>query len=567
MGVTEPVTEPATEAVTAPATEAGAKAGTTSGTGDSAGMPRGGPYPGAPVTPTPAMEGPGSWTDPLAARTMPQFVRAAAHAYGDAVAIRLEGAEGERGAATYRELDERSARLGRALLARGVGKGSRVGFIYCNGPEFAVAFAAIGRIGAVAVPISTMLKANELVRVLRQSDVGLLLCQRTHLGHDLAQRLGEALPGLAASGPDLRLAQVPFLRRIWSTGPDLPSGIADIAELLGDADRFADDLLRELETEVHPADQLYEIYTSGSMALPKGVVHLHGPTLFRTHWIAGHMAHNFLPETPVTMPMFWVGGMMFGLMPFLERGITALCTEGTPTNSRHALGSMLSPEDIAEMLRNPPHWSMGMSETLAAYAWGDEVRAPGRPLAVPMDHFAPGYDVRIADEQGREVGDGETGEIQVRGYPVTPALHKIERHELFTPDGFYHTGDLAERDGSRVHFVGRGGDMIKTAGANVSPAEVEEELQRLPGVHSAYVVGLPDDARGQLVAAALVARAGATLDMAAIEAEMRRSLSTYKVPRIYLEILREDVPMLHSNKVSRRQLVELMAQRLGRPAG
>ena len=83
-------------------------------------------------------------------------------------------------------------------------------------------------------------------------------------------------------------------------------------------------------------------------------------------------------------------------------------------------------------------------------------------------------------------------------------------------------------------------------------------------VHSAYVVGLPDDRRGQLVVAALVARDGAKLDMAAIESAMKQRLSGYKVPRAYVELTRDEVPMLPSNKVSRRQIEAILAERLGR---
>ena len=88
----------------------------------------------------------------------------------------------------------------------------------------------------------------------------------------------------------------------------------------------------------------------------------------------------------------------------------------------------------------------------------------------------------------------------------------------------------------------------------------------LPGVVIAYVVGLPDTERGQLVVAAVVPREGAKLDFGEIEATLRKQLSSYKVPRAYVEIAREDVPMLHSNKVGRRLLAEMMAEKLGRPA-
>jgi acyl-CoA synthetase (AMP-forming)/AMP-acid ligase II len=154
--------------------------------------------------------------------------------------------------------------------------------------------------------------------------------------------------------------------------------------------------------------------------------------------------------------------------------------------------------------------------------------------------------------------------VQVRGYALTPGLHKMEREGYFMADGFYHTGDLALVEGNRIHFVGRDGDMIKTAGSNVSPAEVEMEMAALDGVHSAYVIGVPDADRGELVTAAVVARDGATLDFAQIEAELRKRLSSYKVPRAYVQIGREEVPMLISNKVSRRQLQALMKERLGK---
>ena len=157
------------------------------------------------------------------ARTFPQLVRAAAAAYGDAVALTLEGANIPDEAITFTELDRQSAHIARGLLARGIGKGSRVGFIQGNGPMFAVLLAAIARIGAIAVPISTLIKANELVRVLRQSDIAGLFVQRSLLGHDLVERLCDALPELrGAQAGLLRIPAAPYLRWIVSWGPDLP---------------------------------------------------------------------------------------------------------------------------------------------------------------------------------------------------------------------------------------------------------------------------------------------------------------------------------------------------------
>ncbi|HKT53000.1 MAG TPA: fatty acid--CoA ligase family protein, partial [Caulobacteraceae bacterium] len=209
-------------------------------------------------------------------------------------------------------------------------------------------------------------------------------------------------------------------------------------------------------------------------------------------------------------------------------------------------------------------WSLGMTETLGPYAYSEVLRVPGYPLTSPLDKISERYEIRVWAD-GREAGEGERGEIQVRGYAVTPGLHKLERDDYFEPDGFFRTGDMGIREGARIHFVGRSGDMIKTASANVSPGEVEMEMQQLEGVHSAYVVGLPDPERGQVVVAAVVPREGSQLDFADIEAKLRQRLSGFKVPRTFITIGREEVPMLPSNKVARRVLEQMLTERLSRP--
>jgi len=509
----------------------------------------------------------GNLDDPKEAKTFPQLIRAAAEAYGSDVAVaHLDEAGETDDSVSFAELDRRSAEIARGLIARGAHKGTRIGFIYSNGPSFAVMLAAISRIGAVAIPISTMIIANELVRVLRQSDVAGLIVQREFLGKDYVKRLCDALPELAeGKGGALRIGKVPFLRWIVSTGPDLPLTFHGMEWLTGAASEIGEDLLLEMESEVHPVDQMVEIYTSGSMALPKGVKHNHGPVLFRGQYIARMAGFERGKPATAMLPMFWIGGLMMYLVPNWVAGGITNCADRTLLNSQIAMGSVLSDDDLKALSNQPkPYWGLGMSETLGPYSYGDEFRAPGRPMCAPMDHFADRYEIRIADESDNPVGDGEIGEMQVRGYAVTPGLHKIERSEFFTADGYYHTGDMCLVEGSRIHFVGRGGDMIKTAGSNVSPAEVEMEMQSLEGVHNAYVVGIPDKERGQLLVAAVVPRDGAKLDFGAIEAEMRKRLSGYKVPRAYVEISRDEVPVMHSNKVARREIERMMIERLGR---
>lgn len=504
--------------------------------------------------------------DPRAARTFPEFVRAIAAAYGDDVAVVLKGEAIADQSLTFAELDRNSAELAKGLIARGVGKGTRVGFIHGNGPSFAVVLAAITRIGAIAIPVSTLLKADELVRVLRQSDIAGLFVQRTLLGHDYVDRVCAALPELReGDGPELRIRATPYLRWIVSTGDALPPAIQNVRVLTDAAATVSEGLLREIESEVHATDQMLEIYTSGSMALPKGVKHSHGPVVFRSHDIRTLISIERGQQVMAWLPMFWVGGLMLSLLPSLEGGGTTVCAEGTSTSSRLAVGSVMAPDDFKILEQQQrPYWALGMSETLGPYSYGDSLRVAGYPLCAPLDHIADRYEVRVADDEGREAAEGEPGEIQVRGYALTPGLHKIERSEYFMPDGFYRTGDMGVREGGRICFTGRGGDMIKTANSNVSPAEVEMEMQRLEGVHSAYVVGLPDRERGELVVAAVVPRDGAVLDFDAIQATLRGTLSSYKVPRAYVAMRREEVPMLPSNKVARREIEAMLSSRLDR---
>ncbi len=501
------------------------------------------------------------------AQTMPQLIRAAHAAFGRDTAISLTREDGREENASFADLDMRSAAFAKGLIARGAGKGSRIGFICGNGPLFALMMAAIGRIGAIAVPISTMIRAGELVRVLRQSDISGLFLQRELLGYDYAERLVQAVPAVGeAVSPALYLPELPYLRWVISSGDALPAAIQSIDTLEKEGQIIPDALLLEMESEVHPADQLVEIYTSGSMALPKGVRHMHGPVLFRARFIAGMIGCERGKQKHAAMPMFWVGGMIMALIPNWISGAQTTCADRTLNNSRMAMGSVLSEEDLALIKNAKPWWGLGMSETLGPYSYGDEFRATGYPVCAPLDNIAPGFEVRVADAQGRDVANGEVGELLIRGYPLAAGLHKMERSEHYTPDGFYHTGDMVQLDKAgkkrRLHFVGRSGDMIKTAGSNVSPAEVEMEMQALDGIHNAYVFGLPDEERGQLLVAAVVPREGAHLDFAIVQQQLKARLSPYKVPRAYALFSHAELPMLASNKVARRELAKLLAERL-----
>lgn len=177
----------------------------------------------------------------------------------------------------------------------------------------------------------------------------------------------------------------------------------------------------------------------------------------------------------------------------------------------------------------------------------------GIPLPGVVQH-------RIVDAAGLEVAPGQEGEIQVRGPIVMSGIYKQERHEVFTTDGWYDTGDRGWfDDAGHLHFTGRASALIKTAGSNVSPAEVESVLDAMPGVLHSFVVALPHPVRGEIVAAAVVPAHGAQLSTEAVAAHARANLSGFKVPTIVTVLAENELPMLPTGKLDRQELVRVLA--------
>jgi acyl-CoA synthetase (AMP-forming)/AMP-acid ligase II len=170
----------------------------------------------------------------------------------------------------------------------------------------------------------------------------------------------------------------------------------------------------------------------------------------------------------------------------------------------------------------------------------------------------PGFEARVVDpESGQVCGVGATGELWFRGPFLMEGYYGRQRHQAFTADGWYRTGDLFHVDADGFfYFHGRKGDMIKTAGANVSPREVEAAIADVSGL-VAHVVGIDDPERGQLVVAAVrVSRDQQSPDIDELRVALRKKLSAYKVPQRFLVLADDEVPMLSSGKLDARALKE-----------
>lgn len=495
---------------------------------------------------------------------------------------------------TYREADVRSLRLARALLASNVGKGTRVGLLFPNGADFLLTLLAITRIGAVACPFNTFLKPPELAHQLRHSDVQMLLTTPAFLRHNYVSALDSALPELqeAPSGP-LTLQSAPYLREIVIAAPSAPHWANTLERLLARGDGVDETIVRAVEESVSPADWLCILYTSGSTAAPKGVVHGQSAFLRRQKTIA--RAFGYAPGDLIygPMPWFWLGGISHLLCGFLsgagllfeERfnpaGTLALLERERATHATgwpHYAAAMKADPDfssrnlsslrggnlydfLVDPTRDGTHYAggIGMTETAGQHCFQAYEKLPER-LYGATGVLSDDVEHRIVDpETGRILPDGKIGELQVRGFSVMQGYYKREREETFEPDGFFRTGDLGEIREGLYFFTGRLGNMIKTSGANVSPPEVEAEVRNIPGVRECIVLGITDPERGELVAAAIVPEPGASLTADGVVTALKPRLSAFKLPKVIRFLAADEIPSLPTGKLDQRSLKRLLA--------
>ena len=495
---------------------------------------------------------------------------------------------------SFAEADAQSRALADALLAGGVGKGTRVGILFPNCAQWIISWLAAARIGALTVPLSTFAPGAELARLLRHTDTQVLLMGRSIAGRDLVDRLADALPGLSAGDAAIALPEVPYLRRVhvW------PDSDRSWATPWPDTTKPVVSLISSAEQEVRPADELVLVTTSGTTAVPKSVAHTHGSLVRHAYILAHHRGITSADRVYSPMPFFWVGGLTMVVLQALSTGAAVLAQDVFEPGATLALlereratyvscwaqasQAMTDHPDFAKrdlssvrggtMLEAlPPERRPSEPELTPNLLGMTETGGPHTMVAVPDTPLPPNrrgsfgiplpgvVQHRIVDASGVEMAPGQHGELEVRGQILMSGIYKQERHQVFSPDGWYPTGDRGWfDDAGHLHFTGRTSALIKTAGSNVSPTEVESVLDEMPGVLHSFVVGLPHPVRGEVVAAAVVPSHGVQLDTEAVVAHARRNLSSFKVPTVIAVIAEGELPMLPTGKLDRQGLVRLL---------
>lgn len=497
---------------------------------------------------------------------------------------------------TYPELDRRSRIIAAALKARGISAGDRVAVLVPNSIEWLEVCFGVSALGAVLVPISTWSKAAELEFLLDDSQA-LFLVTLDRLGsQDFTRELSGLIPELERSdSPEtFTSGRFPALRGIVILGDTkLPGGIAYRS--------FID--VEPLEPLPPPGargravDDAIVLYTSGSSSRPKAVRMMHYAIIENGFNIGERQGLRPGDRVLVSPPLFWAYGAVNAMPATLTHGATlVLQTRFEPGEAldlieRHGCTAIYTlpvmtsalieseafspertrslrtgltiggPQDIinaAEVLGAPEICNVyGASETygnccVTEHAWplDDRARSQGEPL--------PGVTIRIVDpESGEPVGTGQDGLVEVRGYLMAgyDGASAGQNAAVFTSDGFYRTGDIGRlTDSGRFVFVGRDTEMIKRAGINVSPVEIEQVLLEYPEVAQSTVVGVPDEKREESIVAFVVPKHGGTVTGEALDAHCRALMSRYKVPDRF--ILRESLPLTATGKVMRRELRE-----------
>jgi long-chain acyl-CoA synthetase len=455
----------------------------------------------------------------------------------DSVAIKRD----ER-ALTYAALDAEAARVAGLLRAKGVRPGDRVGIMLPNVEYFPICYYGALRAGAAVVPMNVLLKEREVAFYLRDSGANVLVAWH-------------AFADAAHAGADQTGAECVLVEP------------GEFDALLDRCAPLADVAPRD------PEDTAVILYTSGTTGTPKGAELTHENLRRNVEASIGVFGLDERAVTLGALPLFHAFGQTCGLnatiavggcltliprfdgtkaLEILERDRVTVF-EGVPTMYAAMLHSPRAAETDASTLEvcvsggaAMPVELMrafeaqfgcqvlegyGLSETspVASFNRRDRERKPGS-IGLPLD----GVEMRVLDDQGTEVAQGEVGEIAIRGHNVMKGYwgRPDATAEVLDADGWFRTGDLGRVDAGGYFFiVDRKKELVIRGGYNVYPREIEEVLHEHPDVREAAVVGIPHDELGEEVAAAVALKDGAQTSAGELREFVKQRVAAYKYPR------------------------------------
>ena len=482
-------------------------------------------------------------------------------------------------ALTWSQYEARANRLAHALLGLGLRPGDRVAIFAYNGLAWMELYAACAKGGLVAVPVNFRLAAPEVRYLLEDSGAAAVF-----VGADLVE----------AMGPVRDQAGLPAGRWVQVGGERLAPGYRDYEELL------AAGAAHPPAVVVRPEDPWTIMYTSGTTGRPKGAIRSHRSYVLFYLLNAIEFGFTCRDVGLAVMPMCHVNSVFYAFV-FTYLGAPVCVYDRRSFDPEHLL-RVLAEERITFTSLVPTHYTMMLGLPAAVRAARDlghvakllVSSAPARrdtKLAImacfPSSRLFEAYGsteaglvtllrpeqqlrkvgsigreivgtdrLRLLDEEGAEVAEGEVGELWARTPTAFDGYWNLpEATARALRGGWCSAGDLARRDADGFYtLVDRKSNMIITGGEKVYPSEVEQVLAGHPGVRDVAVIGLPDATWGEAVTAVVVARAGAAPEAAALAALARRELAGYKCPREIRFIADEEMPRTATGKILHRVL-------------
>jgi fatty-acyl-CoA synthase len=478
---------------------------------------------------------------------------------------------------TYAKLETRVAALARGFAGLGVGAGDRVGYLGPNHPTYLETLFALGRLGAVFVPLNTRLTTPELAYQLQDSGCRALVCSG-------APAVADAVAGLART---IGLKHWIALPGALTVTP-ADGAVIGYEELAGVDDHAGvDDLSVSLD------DVCIVMYTSGTTGRPKGAALTHGNITWNAINVLVDADLRADEVTLVTAPMFHTAALNMSVLPTLLKGGRVVIEPGfEPERALDLIAGegvtcLFGVPAMYAAIRQSPRWAeadltrvrnllcggapvpeplirsytdrglsfiqgYGMTETSPGALLLDRDRTQTKLGSAGYPHFFT--DVKVVRSNGTEVGVGEKGEIVVQGPNVMAGYwQNPEATASSLVDGWFRTGDVAVVDGDgAVYVVDRIKDMIISGGENVYPAEVESVLHEHPAVQDCAVVGVPDEKWGEVGRAIVVLAPDARLTVDQMREFLTDRLARYKIPRSLAIV--DALPRNASGKILRKDL-------------
>jgi crotonobetaine/carnitine-CoA ligase len=484
----------------------------------------------------------------------------------------FEDVQGRVEAFTYREFNDNVNRVANWLLRAGVGKADKVNLHLRNCPEFLFGWFALAKIGAVMVPTNPLLTAPELQYVLSHSESVLSITEPDYIN---------TVQSVVSGCPALKHV---ILCRIREQLP----GTTLMSDILGEDATSPPDAL------LSPHDDMAILYTSGTTARPKGVIQTHAYYVWIGELVAHHLRLRPDDRSLIVLPLFHSNAQLYSTMASLVAGASIALMQ-TFSASRYfdqvaryeATASSVFAAPI-RMILNQPSTKEAKGNKLREVLFAQNVtpeqlqafeKTAGAPLvqlyglterSLPMcnpvygarDSMSIGRptlgaEVKVVDDSGSEVVPGSVGELIIKGVPGWTLMKGYFKNPEATAaairDGWFYTGDNVRiGDNGFFYFVDRKKDMIKRAGENVSPAEVEGVVNEHPKVLESAAIGVPDETRDEAIKVFVTLKEGETATQEEILEHCRQRLMRLKLPS-YIEFIKE-LPKTPVGKIQKHLL-------------